>query len=375
MESKEDREQDHTEEVLGRSVVRWNPLRALPDGSSARVDNFGDLLGPLIAQRILWLNNINSGLADSRRLLTVGSILHFALPDDVVWGSGINGKVPGRKVGSTKLDVRLLRGPRSKSHLHNMGTSAPHLFGDPALLIPTLFPEVRGWTDVKTRDVLVVPNLNDKLLFDDELPMVSPRNEIWLVVRAIAQSKFVVASSLHALILADALGIPNRAVKPEAEHHTKYMDYYEGTGRTRVQLARNYSEALDLGPTARGTYDIEGIYNSFPLDLWRPDAQKNHPHTAVPPVDEWKDIDNNISDWESYSGNPSDDVLPALLRRCLRPVRDDGSGNIEKPRQQALALIERLPHQSLTPRLGPEEKALLQDLTSAKETQQAIRSE
>ncbi|MEV7606242.1 polysaccharide pyruvyl transferase family protein [Paenarthrobacter sp. NPDC089322] len=358
---KEEHEQDHTESVHGREIVRWNPLRTLSDGSQARVDNFGDLLGPLIAQRILWQNNISSGTPDDRRLLTVGSILHFALPNDVVWGSGINGKVPGRKVGSNRLDVRLVRGPRSKSLLQSMGANVPQLYGDPALLIPTLFPEVRAWTEQKTREILVVPNLNDQDLFDDGLPIVSPRNDVWLVVRAIAQSRFVVASSLHALILADALGIPSRAVKPAAEHYTKYMDYYEGTGRTRVQLARNYSEALDLGPTATGTYDIEGIYDSFPLDLWLKNYAVRSPRTAVPPVSELKDIENNIADWESYSGDSSDYVLPALLRRSLGAVA--GTSADDGPLSETIrSFIQRMPFESLIPRLNDEEKELLSGL-------------
>ena len=373
MEANEEQEQDHTELVLGREIVRWNPLRPQPDGSSARVDNFGDLLGPLIAQRILWLNNVSPSVADSRRLLTVGSILHFARAGDVVWGSGVNGKVPGRKVGSTKLDVRLLRGPRSRAHLDNMGAKAPRLFGDPALLLPTLFPESRAWTAAKTRDVLVVPNLNDQSLFNNELPVISPRNDIWMVVRAIAQSKFIVASSLHALILADALGIPSRAVKPDAEHHTKYMDYYEGTGRTRVQLARTYNEALDLGPTVMGTYDVEGIYNSFPIDLWCKDTEESHANTAVPPVDEWKDIENNVADWESYSGDPTDDVLPALLRRCLRTALEAGA-DATSLLPAARSLIERIPFQSLAPRLTADEKSLLEELTSTSNPQQPISS-
>lgn len=362
MEAHEGQEQDHVESVLGREIVRWNPLRALPDGSMGRVDNFGDLLGPLIAERILWLNNVGPVATDKRRLLTVGSILHFAREGDVVWGSGINGKVPGRKIGSTRLDVRLLRGPRSRSHLMNMGVQVPTLFGDPALLIPTLFPDIRAWSDVKTQDVLVVPNLNDGDLFDDKLPTVSPRNDVWLVVRAIAQSKFVVASSLHALIIADALGIPSRAVKPAAEHYTKYMDYYEGTGRTRVRLAHNINEALDLGPVGAGTYDIEGLYNSFPLDLWGHAGQDHSPRTAIVPVDEWTDIANNLADWESYSGDQADYVLPAILRRCLKAVADSPQDESARPR--ARSLIKRLPVEVLTPRLAGEEKDLLRALTA-----------
>ena len=69
--------------------------------------NVGDILSPIIIQRILqnrglFLKDMEAG----RRLLAVGSILHFAREGDTIWGSGINGKIGTHEYCFTSLDVR-----------------------------------------------------------------------------------------------------------------------------------------------------------------------------------------------------------------------------------------------------------------------------
>ncbi len=52
------------------------------------------------------------------------------------------------------------------------------------------------------------------------------------VIRKILDSEFVISSSLHGLIIADAFGVPSRLLKiTDTEPLFKYRDYYEGTGR------------------------------------------------------------------------------------------------------------------------------------------------
>ena len=67
-------------------------------------------------------------------------------------------------------------------------------------------------------------------------------------IRAILDSEFVISTSLHGLVLADAYGIPARMLRiTENEPLFKYQDYYEGTGRSTFTFATSVEEALTMG--------------------------------------------------------------------------------------------------------------------------------
>ena len=237
------------EVIAGVRVPHW-----VPDDDAPR--NFGDEIGP---QLVRALAGDRPGTA---RLLSVGSVLHFAAPGDVVWGAGINGKV--RQRVRYPLDVRSVRGPLTRAILLGHGVVAPAVYGDPALLFPTLFPEI---APEGSGGMLVMPNLNelDRVTGDEVL---SPIGDPGAIASRIAGSGFVVASSLHALVLADAYGIPSRPLVPAAEHPLKYLDYYAGTGRPNVAFAATVDEAIALGPVASADVDVDAIARAFPHDLW-----------------------------------------------------------------------------------------------------------
>ena len=266
---REDTKEDAEELVHGVVIVHWNPLRNLPTtGAPGLVNNFGDLLGPLIVHKLVETLTPTVAAHATRRLLTVGSIAHLAHDDDVVWGSGVNGKVPIDEIRAQRLDIRAVRGPRTRTILRRLGHSVPPTYGDPALLLPRLFPEVSEWSRHKTRPVTIIPNLNDEQVWPPDNRTVSARGNVWEVIRAIAESEFVIGSSLHAIIVAEALGVPARPCLSETENRLKYDDYFEGTARKNVVLADGAAEAFALGPVEKGDIDLESLRASFPVDLW-----------------------------------------------------------------------------------------------------------
>ena len=132
-------------------IFNWNPRRSrlplsltkrLPIDIGRRINNFGDLLGPLIVARILAKHRVDPTWAPrDRRLLSVGSVLHFARDHDVIWGTGVNGKKdPDSDYLFSTLDVRAVRGPRTRDFLSSRGVTSPAIFGDPVLLLPLLAP-------------------------------------------------------------------------------------------------------------------------------------------------------------------------------------------------------------------------------------------
>lgn len=255
-------------EVRGIEVVHWNPLRARISGPLGRilpkrpVNNFGDVLSPLVVERLALTREF---APVPRRLLAIGSILHFAADGDVVWGTGINGKIPLDEVRARRLDVRAVRGPLTASWLRSMGVEVPGVYGDPGLLAPSLLKIKRSPRPL--RGVTIVPNLYDIPRWRRAKGFLDPRNDIETVVRSIAESERVVASSLHGLVIADALGIPASLLQAAREPLFKYEDYYEGTGRRLPHVSSSLEEALD-NPAPPLDTDLEALTNAFPADLW-----------------------------------------------------------------------------------------------------------
>jgi pyruvyltransferase len=241
--------------------------RRLPIGRP--VNNFGDLLGPIVVGRILARNQIDLG--DARRdctLLSVGSVLHWARDEDVVWGSGVNGKVSHDLYKFSSLDVRAVRGPLTRAFLAERGIDAPSVYGDPGLLLPLLAPELLVPPHQGEHAVTIVPNFNDFLEYRTEPCVLDPRAPLEVCLRRIAGSRFVAGSSLHAIVIAESLGIPARVINSKVEHPFKYEDYYLGTGRTGVEAAASIGDAIEMGGRELPSFDADRLIRAFPLDLW-----------------------------------------------------------------------------------------------------------
>lgn len=254
-------------------VVHWNPRRPVVPGRFGRlvpvrrrVNNFGDLIGPALVERILADRGVDPACGGARRLLTVGSILHLAAPDDVVWGSGINGKEVRLPPG-LRLDVRAVRGPITHRLLHEAGIEAPRVYGDPALLWSRFWPR-ESYADGDRRAVGFVPNLHDWARHRDDPRVIAPQGDLHTIVGQIARCELVVATSLHGIVLAESFGIPARLVPPSAEPMHKYHDYYAGTGREEFRVAASVDEAVEMGGARPPVWDADALLSAFPLDLW-----------------------------------------------------------------------------------------------------------
>nr|WP_247718215.1 polysaccharide pyruvyl transferase family protein [Qipengyuania proteolytica] len=198
--------------------------------------------------------------------------MHFASEGAVVWGSGVNGKARSDIYEFENLDVRACRGPRTKAWLEQRGINVPAVFGDPALLLPIL-THGRFSATKNSQKIVFVPNLFDdmeQLDIPANVTVVKPTQSWNNVVAEILEARFVVSSSLHGIIVAEAFGIPAQfiAVSKE-ENEFKYNDYYEGTGRNRFTVARTIEEAIDLGGEDLPDFDPQPLMEAFPYDLWK----------------------------------------------------------------------------------------------------------
>ncbi len=238
-------------------------------------ENFGDYLSKEIVERMIHGPiRICKSSAKEKKLLAVGSILSFARDNDVVWGSGINGKLLDKKHYPFKtLDIRSVRGPKTKEFLQNkLGVKTPSIFGDPALLMPKLFPEFKRKKEPKYPYLIILHYL-DLWAYPKTLGNVVYATDPWEeIVDKILDSEFVISSSLHGLIVAEAYGIPAKLLRIcEKEPLFKFEDYYQGTGRKEFSFATSIEDALYQGGEPLPEIDLERIYKAFPFEFYKGD--------------------------------------------------------------------------------------------------------
>lgn len=250
--------------------------------------NFGDYLSLKLVERIV--NNplrtyTKAHKTVEKKMLGTGSIISFASDHDIVWGSGINGKLlKSKHYKFNDLEIRCVRGPLTRQfiteHLH---IYCPEIYGDPALLFPYFFPEFTR-KENPSYDYIIIPHYSE----EDDFPKEDWDNVVFStdpwdeVVAKILDSRFVISSSLHGVIIAEAYGIPARLLRvSNNEPLFKYLDYYSGTGRPNFSYATTINEAFEMGGEPPFQCDLEKIYEVFPFEYWSetgfqlPQLQKN----------------------------------------------------------------------------------------------------
>ena len=232
--------------------------------------NFGDVLSEKIVERIVVypISTVTDSSWEGRKLLAVGSILVLAKNKDIIWGSGAKHSGGKERYRFTELDVRAVRGPLTRQVLLDLGIDCPEIYGDPALLLPRLFPEFTK-PEQPSKEYILIPHFNDERLFKGYSNIVSVKEEWDEVIKQILDSQFVVSTSLHGLIVAEAFGIPARYLRvSEGEPLFKYKDYYYGTNRYDFKYAVTLEEALAMGGESPPECDLDKLLSVFPFHLF-----------------------------------------------------------------------------------------------------------
>lgn len=239
----------------------WEPGEG--DGSK----NFGDDLSVVITEKLLGRQVQKAAIDECGKVLAIGSILQFARQGDTVWGSGINGKHPRiNEYQADALDVRAVRGPLTRFFLQMTGIEVPEVYGDPASLLPLLFPEFKK-PPYPARPYLVIPHMSELHLFPDDPLLASPLEPWDVLVDKILDSALVISSSLHGLIVAEAFGIPARLLRvTNNEPMFKYCDYYYATGRRQFEPAYSVDQAIEMGGEPCPVFDLQPLLSAFPYD-------------------------------------------------------------------------------------------------------------
>ena len=206
--------------------------------------NVGDAIAPVLIERLLGIKPVWA--AKGSRLLTVGSIVCHSKPGDTLWGSGIH---TGSDAGGWRAHDKTflaVRGPHTRKFVMGRGGKCPEVYGDPALLLPTIHPVALS----PIRELAIMPHLDDDAGWNfGHSRGVYTINTGWpweRVITEICNSAHVVSSSLHGVIIAEAYGVPVTWAS-SIKRPGKFEDYFAGVSRTPSQCLP-WSKAVEQQP-------------------------------------------------------------------------------------------------------------------------------
>lgn len=184
--------------------------------------NFGDVLSPVLLAKAgitpEWVP------ANEARLFAIGSNLEV-IPrgfDGIVLGTGM--LRAGTRRDLRRADVLAMRG-----HLSAAAAGvAPRVLADLGLLASDLLDD-RPEQDI---DHGVIRHFGDKRRLRGH--RIDVLAGVMHVIREAARCRRISASSLHGIVLADALGIPNRWLPHPAATPLKFVDYASAFGEDIV---------------------------------------------------------------------------------------------------------------------------------------------
>jgi pyruvyltransferase len=71
--------------------------------------------------------------------MVIGSIIGWMTnKDSIIWGSGV--REPDNPLPAIPRKVLAVRGPLTRKYLISQGVECPEIYGDPALLLPKIYP-------------------------------------------------------------------------------------------------------------------------------------------------------------------------------------------------------------------------------------------
>lgn len=199
------------------------------------VPNFGDELS-CDAVRYCSGQDVEHAKIPRAHLVAVGSLLNMTakvLNNQTqkrihVWGSGLMHPAVLSHFGN-RLITHSVRGPLTRSALGLEQQELP--LGDAGLLASRMYA-----TDSEKRYAIGLlphhtqdddPRIAALAASLPDCTIISANQQPEPVARAIAECDFVISSSLHGLIVADSLGVPNRWLSLGALHKGGYFKFYD----------------------------------------------------------------------------------------------------------------------------------------------------
>lgn len=191
--------------------------------------NFGDVLTPWILRHYGIEHRWETRKA--AQAISTGSIIRQARAGQAVLGSGAMWAGDRPNPAARYLWVR---GPITARLVREAGGQCPDVYGDPAMLLPRLFPLEHN----PVRDVGLFPHYADLPHCSGDV--INPLQSVPDVICAVLSCRRIVSSSLHGIIAAHAFGLPAAWVKLGDRldgDDTKFHDHARSVGLDSMPLS------------------------------------------------------------------------------------------------------------------------------------------
>lgn len=223
-------------------------------GKHVKHRNFGDdlnyyMLLELTGKKIINYNDIY--IHKAIHYCCIGSILDsLANSRSIIWGAGFI--LDETTIKENPLKVCAVRGKLSRKRLVSLGVDCPPIYGDPVLLLPLVYTPVNRKRKFVLGMIPHVDDLDNPMIFDlaskykDVKIIKLNKYKHWHnIIDEINQCEYIISSSLHGLIVADAYGIPNTWVEFSEKtlwQRFKFQDYYSSVRDIIPEAVRITSE-------------------------------------------------------------------------------------------------------------------------------------
>lgn len=217
--------------------------------------NFGDNLTKFILEKLIScrIEHVLKSDIGKANLIGLGTILD-QVPEDyggMIWGSGFTNTNDYKNF--TRANILLVRGEKTLNQI-DCPNKSNVIVGEGGLLSYLFIkPNIR-----KKYKLGIVPHYIDKSCalilklrsLSDEIKIIDVCDDCKTVIENINQCEYIISSSLHGIVVADSLNIPNEWVKiykmGQIKQRFKFRDYYSIFGiRRHLPMFLSESDTMD----------------------------------------------------------------------------------------------------------------------------------
>lgn len=178
--------------------------------------NWGDNLNKELIRLISgetpqMVNNHFKNINNETIYLCIGSVLQWADRNSVVWTTGAMSETDATMFKEEPKQILSVRGPLTRNKILRYGYKCPEIYGDGALLMPRFYAPKLS----KKYKLSIIPHAVDRVLIP-QIKDVFPKAHFiditqgtYSFIDEVIQSEYIISSTLHGCICADAYGVRN----------------------------------------------------------------------------------------------------------------------------------------------------------------------